>query len=91
MSVRYSDKRVYLFTTDDAARASDFVPPTEPMAIFDPIWGGAKAAKFTRDGGALIIEYENNKLAIWMTGRWRRSVASLSNMRRATRPGKRKA
>ena len=71
MSVRYADNRVYLFATDGGVRPSGVVLPTEPIAIFDPIWGGANAAKFTRDSRALIIEYEHNKLAFWKTERWR--------------------
>jgi uncharacterized protein YecT (DUF1311 family) len=71
VSVRYADNRIYLFAIDVAPRASDFVLPTEPTAIFEPIWGGAKAAKFTRDGETLVIKYEKSRLATWKTERWR--------------------
>lgn len=72
LSVRYATtNRVYLYSVDEAIRASDSELSAEPLAIFDPIWGGAKAKEFTRDGSALVIQYEKNKLAIWKTGRWR--------------------
>lgn len=72
LSVRYgTTNRVYLFAVDEAIRASDSELSTEPLAIFEPIWGGVKTKEFTHDGSALVVEYEKNKLAIWKTERWR--------------------
>jgi WD40 repeat protein len=72
LSAHYGNtSRVLLFAVSDAMQASDPEVSTKPLATFDPIWGGAKVARFTRDGSGLVIVYEGRKLAFWRTGHWR--------------------
>lgn len=72
ISGRYvTTDRVLLFAVEDPVGAEGAEILEGPSVEFSPLWGGANTAAFTRDGSALAIAYEQNKLAFWKTERWR--------------------
>lgn len=77
LGVSFWDETLHLFEMDRIrkAQAQAEEEPVEPAEKFDRIWGDIRDSRFSGDGAALFLKYEDaefgsKRLAMWKTERW---------------------
>lgn len=75
LSVSFWDETLHLFEMDRVLKAAEEQISVEPAEKFDRIWGDIRDGRFSGDGTALFLKYEDaefgsKRLAMWKTERW---------------------